>query len=75
VQQLHSPLLARGQTQSFGGIPGDGEPYGFVSFDAGGAIYTVVNPAQSVRAINLTPLKGRVEGGRVLFRMPDLSRC
>jgi len=71
VQSMYAPLQARGRTKTFGGIPGEVHPYGFGSFDAGGAIYTVVNPAQSVEQIEM-PLLSRVEKQnshrRVLFR-------
>ena len=53
VQSMYAPLQASGHTKTFGGIPGDVQPYGFVSFDADGALYTVVNPAQSVQKIGL----------------------
>jgi hypothetical protein len=71
VQKLYEPLQAEGRTKTFGGIPGDVEPYGFGSLDATGAIYTVVNPAQAVREIEMPPLS-RVQpspaNGRVIFR-------
>jgi hypothetical protein len=71
VQKLYEPLQAEGRTKTFGGIPGDVEPYGFGSLDLGGAIYTVVNPAQAVREIEM-PLLSRVEStlanGRIIFR-------
>jgi hypothetical protein len=71
VQAIYAPLQAMGRTKTVGGIPGEIEPYGFGSFDAGGAIYTVVNPAQRVEQIEM-PLLSRVQTpnqhGRVLFR-------
>jgi hypothetical protein len=71
VQSLYGPLEAEGRTKTFGGIPGDVEPYGFGSLDLGGAVYTVVNPAQAVRTIEL-PLLSRIQpplaDGRVIFR-------
>jgi hypothetical protein len=71
VQRVYAGLLAKGRTKTFGGIPGQVEPYGFGSFDSGGAIYTVVNPAQTFAEIAL-PLLTREqsppEQGRVLFR-------
>jgi hypothetical protein len=80
VQEIYQPLQAAGTTRTFGGIPGDAEPYGFASLGEGGAIYTVVNPAQAVEEIELPrfsqtqPLPGR---GRVIFRdagfVPRLS--
>jgi hypothetical protein len=71
VQSMYAPLQALGRTKTFGGIPGEVRPYGFGSFDAGGAIYTVVNPAQSAEQIEM-PLLSRVQNPsshkRVLFR-------
>jgi hypothetical protein len=71
VQNIYATLQAEGRTKTFGGIPGDVQPYGFGSLDAGGAVYTVVNPAQAVKEIEL-PTLSRVQGtlgsGRVIFR-------
>lgn len=71
VQRMYEPLQAEGRTKTFGGIPGDVEPYGFASLTGGGTIYTVVNPAQAVREIEL-PVLSRVEGaqgeGEIIFR-------
>ena len=71
VQKLYTPLQAEGRTKTFGGIPGDVQPYGFGSLDSAGAIYTVLNPTQSVQEIEL-PRLSRVQqplsGGRVIFR-------
>ena len=71
VQRMYEPLQAMGRTKTFGGIPGGVEPYGFGSFTEGGAVYTVVNPAQGVREIEL-PALSRVQGapgeGKIIFR-------
>jgi hypothetical protein len=71
AQKIFEPLQAMGRTKTFGGIPGEVQPYGFGSFDTMGGIYTVVNPAQSVGEIEL-PLLSRVQRplgeGRVIFR-------
>src|SRR5215472_15774716 len=71
VQKLYAPLQATGRTKTFGGIPGDVQPYGFGSLDSAGAVYTVMNPAQSVQEIEM-PLLSRIQeplrGGRVIFR-------
>ena len=60
-----------GRTKTFGAIPGEVKPYGFGSVDSGGAVYTVMNPAQSVAEIEI-PLLSRTqypnESGRILFR-------
>jgi len=69
--RLYLRMQSLGRTKSFGGIPGDVQPYGFASLDAVGAVYTVVNPTQSIRSIEL-PQLSRVQDvgrpGRVLFR-------
>jgi hypothetical protein len=71
VQRLYEEFQAEGRTKTFGGIPGNVETYGFGSFDATGAVYTVVNPAQSVQELEL-PQLSRVQSplgtGRTLFR-------
>jgi hypothetical protein len=80
VQKIYAGLQAMGRTKTFGGIPGEVQPYGFGSLDSGGAIYTVMNPAQSVQEIEM-PLLSRVQkplqGGRVILRdagyLPVLS--
>jgi hypothetical protein len=71
VQEIYESFKATGRTKTFGGIPGDSEPYGFGSLDRDGSIYTVVNPAQDVAEIEL-PLLSRAQAalgvGRVIFR-------
>ena len=71
VQKLYASLQAKGRTKTFGGIPGEVQPYGFGSLDSTGAIYTVMNPAQSVQEIGM-PLLSLVQeplrDGRVIFR-------
>jgi hypothetical protein len=71
TQRVFEPLQAEGRTKTFGGIPGEVEPYGFGSLTEGGAIYTVVNPAQAVREIEL-PALSRAQGehgeGEIIFR-------
>jgi hypothetical protein len=71
VQSLYLKLQAFGRTKTLGGIPGEVQAYGFGSVDNGGAVYTVMNPAQSLAEIEL-PLLSRQQPvnqpGRVLFR-------
>lgn len=71
AQRVYEELQAEGRTKTFGGIPGNVEPYGFGSFDATGSVYTVVNPAQSVQDLEL-PKLSRLQSsrgaGRILFR-------
>jgi hypothetical protein len=70
AQHLYEELQAVGRTKSFGGIPGNVEPYGFGSFDSSGAVYTALNPAQAVRELEL-PKLSRVQAplgaGRIIF--------
>jgi hypothetical protein len=71
VQSMYAPLQAMGRTKTFGGIPGEVQPYGFGSFDTEGAIYAVVNPAQSVEPVEMPMLsreQKHITNGRVLFR-------
>ncbi len=72
VQAMYGPLQRSGITKSFGGIPGDAQPYGFGSIGADGALYTVVNPSQRIRTIRmprLSPANQPYTGGRrILFR-------
>lgn len=70
VQRLYSPLQAAMTTRTFGAVPGEAEPYGFVSTDETGALYTVVNPAQRVATLPLpTTSAGGAAGmgARILF--------
>src|SRR6202790_964503 len=71
VQAMYAPLQAMGRTKTFGGVPGEVKPYGFASFDTQGAVFTIVNPGQTVDEIEM-PLLSRVQppiaSGRILFR-------
>jgi len=71
LQKMYEPLKATGRTKTFGGIPGDVQPYGFGSLTPEGAVYTVVNPAQAVLGLEM-PLLSRTQqplrAGRVIFR-------
>jgi hypothetical protein len=80
VQKIFASLQAMGRTKTFGGIPGEVQPYGFGSLDSDGTIYTVMNPAQSVQEIEmplLSQAQKPLERGRVIFRdagfLPILS--
>jgi hypothetical protein len=71
AQRMYAPLSAMGRTKSFGGIPGETQPYGFGSFDSSGALYTVVNPMQRICEMQI-PLLSAAQTPpdrlRVLFR-------
>jgi hypothetical protein len=71
VQALYLRLESVGRTKTFGGIPGEVQPYGFGSLDTEGTVYAVVNPAQSVEEIQIQQLSQVQKGssnGRLLFR-------
>jgi hypothetical protein len=71
VQSLYLRLQSMGRTKTFGGIPGEVQAYGFGSLDAGGEVYAVVNPAQSVEEIQMPRLsreQNAIKDGRVIFR-------
>jgi len=71
LQSLYLQLESMGRTKTFGGIPGDVEPYGFGSLTPDGAVYAVVNPAQSMEEIEMPLLSKEqrpVSNGRVIFR-------
>ena len=71
VQSLYLRLQSMGRSKTFGGIPGEVQPYGFGSLDADGEVYAVVNPAQSVEEIEMPRLsqeQNAIKDGRVLFR-------
>ncbi len=72
AQRLFMPLQGLGQTVAFGGLPGEAKgAYGFVNLDGAGAVYTVVNPTQSVQTATLplvSQFQAPLEGARILFR-------
>ncbi len=71
VQSLYLALQAKGRTKTFGGIPGDVQPYGFGSLDADGAVYVAMNPGQSITQIRLPQLSKEqigISSGRIMFR-------
>lgn len=71
AQQLFAALQAEGRTKTFGGIPGNVEPYGFASLDTAGAVYTVVNPSQAVQEIvlpKLSRIQSPLGAGEIIFR-------
>jgi hypothetical protein len=71
AQSLFLELQGVGRIHTFGGIPGDAEPYGFGGITTRGAVYVLVNPAQTIATIKLPvlapdqPARGV---GRVQFR-------
>jgi hypothetical protein len=53
VQRLFFDIHKTGSVQTFGGLPGASEPYGYISVNADGALITVVNPSQLEQTIPL----------------------
>jgi len=51
AQQLYHSLQQQDDCITFGAIPGTGQPYGYKA--GGGAVFTVVNPSQSIMQIAL----------------------
>ena len=71
AQKLFFELRAAGRIRTFGGIPGDSQPYGFGGVTARGAVYVVMNPAQDVATIKLpllAPDQPPLGIGRIQFR-------
>jgi hypothetical protein len=71
VQKLFFELQGRGRIRTFGGIPGDVQPYGFGGITTRGEVYVVMNPAQFVATIKLPRLAPDQPApgiGRIQFR-------
>ena len=80
AQTLFFELQGLGRIHTFGGIPGDIEPYGFGGVTTRGAVYVAVNPGQNVATITLpqlAPNQAALGAGKVQFRdagfVPDLN--
>lgn len=71
VQSLFLHFQSVGRIKTFGGIPGDFQPYGFGALDGQGSIYTVVNPTETVATIALPALSQMQlahQTRRIIFR-------
>lgn len=71
VQSLFLHFQSAGRIKTFGGIPGDAQPYGFGALDGQGSVYTVVNPTETVTTITLPVLsqeQSPISNGAVIFR-------
>lgn len=71
VQTLFLHLQSEGRIKSFGGIPGDIQPYGFGALDTEGSVYVVVNPTQQITTIHLpllSQLQPALSNGHIQFR-------
>jgi hypothetical protein len=64
AQSLLFELQGLGRIHTFGGIPGDIQPYGFGGVTTRGSAYVVVNPGQTVATIELP---------RLVFNQPTLG--
>jgi hypothetical protein len=80
AQSLFFEMQGLGRIHTFGGIPGDVEPYGFGGVTTRGAIYVVMNPSQTIATLalpQLAPNQPSMGAGRVQFRdagfIPRLS--
>jgi hypothetical protein len=69
AQAMFYPLQALGRTRTIGSIPGEEQPYGFVSLSPHGSLYTAVNPGQSIATLKLERFAGDppARQGRILF--------
>jgi hypothetical protein len=71
AQSLFFVLQGLGRIHTFGGIPGDIEPYGFGGVTTRGSVYVVMNPGQTIATLALTQLdRGQpaLGAGRIQFR-------
>jgi hypothetical protein len=74
AQSMFLPLQQHGRFSTFGAMPGEGKPYGFVAAGEDGALLTVVNPSQAVATVDFRSLRdlgnliGNLSGPRLLFR-------
>jgi len=73
VQGMYFDLQRRARFETFGGLPGKAEPYGFAAHEGADALLAVVNPSQRTAQVTL-PGQGEM---RLLFRdagfVPQLS--
>ncbi len=60
AQKLFFELQAHGAISTFGGIPGEAEPYGFRALHPTGNVFTVVNPSSTHRTVTLPAAADRV---------------
>ncbi|HZB88356.1 MAG TPA: hypothetical protein VE291_06850 [Terracidiphilus sp.] len=71
AQALFFELQGLGRIHTFGGIPGDIEPYGFAGVTTRGSIYVAMNPGQTVATLTLPPVafdQKPLINGKVQFR-------
>ncbi len=71
AQALFFELQGLGRIHTFGGIPGDDEPYGFGGVTTRGSVYVAVNPGQTIATLTLpqlAPNQTPMGTGRLQFR-------
>jgi hypothetical protein len=71
AQKLFFELQGLGRIHTFGGIPGDIEPYGFGGVTTRGEVYIAMNPKQSIATIalpQLAPNQAPLGVGHIQFR-------
>ena len=80
AQSLFFELQGLGRIHTFGGIPGEIEPYGFAGVTTRGAIHVAVNPGQTIATLTLPQLLPNPQAlgtGKLQFRdagfVPSLS--
>lgn len=57
TQKLYTGLQQFGIISTFGGMPGEAKPYGFMSVTFRGTVCTAINPSQKITELNL-PVEG-----------------
>lgn len=76
AQKLFFEFQGLGRIRTFGGIPGDVQPYGFGGTTTRGSVYVVMNPTQAVATIKLpllVPDQEPLRLGRIQFRDAGFS--
>lgn len=76
VQSLFLHFQSKGRIKTFGGVPGNMQPYGFGAIDTEGSVYVAVNPTEAVTTIAMPLLSQEQHAlgqGRLLFRDSGFS--
>jgi hypothetical protein len=70
AQSLFFSFQRFGRIATFGGIPGQSEPYGYTAVNQSGALFTVINPSQKTEKVKLplvSSFQKKPGKGRILF--------
>ena len=62
AQTIFYQMQGLGRISTFGGVPGEAQPYGYVANSEGGELFTLVNPGQTVAKVRFPG-----SGARLLF--------